>query len=212
LTDIVIFGATGLVGGAVLARFAGRDVVAVGRRAVAGGRAVPVDGWPKVIAEMAPTIVISALGTTIRAAGSQAAFAAVDCDAVLAVARAAKESGARQFVTVSSVGADAAASNFYLKTKGETEAGLRALGFERLDVMRPGLLLGDRDGPMRPMERLAAMLSPLTNVLTPRSLDRYRAIAADDVAAAIVAVVGRREGGMFVHHNREMLELVTRSA
>lgn len=209
---IVLFGATGLVGGSVLVRLAGHEVVPVGRRAVSGGRAAPVEDWPDVVRELAPTVVISTLGTTIRAAGSQAAFAAVDRDAVLAVARAAKESGARQFVTVSSVGADAGASNFYLRTKGQTEDGLRPLGFDRLDVMRPGLLLGARGGAVRPMEALAALVSPLTNVLTPRSLDRYRAIEADDVAAAIVAVVGAAGQGIFVHHNREMLELARRSA
>lgn len=204
---IVLFGATGLVGSAVLARLGGHEVVPAGRRAVGAGRAAPVAEWPGIVAELAPQVVISALGTTIRAAGSQAAFAAVDRDAVLAVATAAKTSGARQFVTVSSVGADAGASNFYLRTKGETEAGLRALEFDRLDVMRPGLLLGNRGGSVRPMEALAALVSPLTNALTPRRYDSYRAIEAEDVAAAIVALVGAAGAGVFVHHNREMLAL-----
>jgi uncharacterized protein YbjT (DUF2867 family) len=212
MSEIVIFGATGLVGGLVLAKLTGRDVMSVGRRAIAGGRAAPLEAWPEVVAELRPRIVISALGTTIRAAGSQAAFAAVDRDAVLAVARAAKTAGARQFVSVSSVGARAGASNFYLRTKGEAEDGLRALGFDRLDLMRPGLLLGARGGALRPMEALAATLAPLTNALTPRSFDRYRAIEAGDVAVAIVALVDKTPRGAFVHHNREMLELAGRSA
>ena len=58
---------------------------------------------------------------------------------------------------------------------------------------------------MRPVERFFAALSPLTNALTPRAFDQYRAIAADDVAAAMARVIGAAEDGMFVHHNRDML-------
>lgn len=97
----------------------------------------PPEQWGELVAAERPAIFISCLGATIRQAGSRAAFRAVDHDLVLAAARAAKKGSARQAIVVSSVGASAKAGNFYLRTKGETEDGLRALGFERLDILRP---------------------------------------------------------------------------
>jgi hypothetical protein len=70
--------------------------------------------------------------------------------------------------------------------------------------MRPGLLTGQRPGPLRPGERIAASLSPVTNFLTPRMFDRYRSTAASDVAATMVALLGAHPDGTFLHHNREM--------
>ena len=206
MAKIVMFGASGLMGGLLLPLLTEHVVTTVGRRAVAGGRAAPVADWPAVVAEVAPDILISTLGTTIRAAGSRIAFAAIDHDAVIAVAAAANAAGARQMLTVSSVGADAASSNFYLRTKGRTEADLIALGVHRVDIFRPGLLIGQRGGPLRLAEQLGILLSPLTNALTPRQFDRYRAIAAGDVAAALARAVGATTPGTYIHHNRDMLE------
>lgn len=203
---IIIAGASGLIGGLLVARLNDQNLTAIGRRAVSGiadQRIAPVAEWPALVATLKPDVAISTLGTTIRTAGSQAAFAAIDHDAVVAFARAAKDAGARQFIMVSSVGAGGA--SFYLKTKGRAEASVRAMGFARVDIFRPGLLLGARAGDARPVERLFAALSPLTNALTPRALDHYRAIAADDVAAAMARVIGAREDGFFLHHNRDML-------
>ena len=95
----------------------------------------------------------------MRQAGSQAAFRAVDFDMVVAFARAAAAAGARRMVTVSSVGADPGSANFYLRIKGEMEAALEALGFERLDIFQPGLLRGPRGGDRRPGERIAIALA-----------------------------------------------------
>jgi uncharacterized protein YbjT (DUF2867 family) len=203
---IILAGASGLIGGLLAARLEGQPLTAIGRRAVPGiadQRVAPVAEWPALVATLSPDIAISTLGTTIRAAGSQDAFAAIDHDAVVAFARAARDAGARQFIMVSSVGAGGA--SFYLKTKGRAEASVRAMGFARVDIFRPGLLLGERTGEVRPVERLFAALSPLTNALTPRAFDQYRAIAADNVAAAMVRVIGATADGVFIHHNREML-------
>ncbi len=204
--NIIIAGASGLIGGLLAARLQGRNLTAIGRRHVPGitdQRIAPVAEWPALVATLKPDIAISTLGTTIRAAGSQGAFAAIDHDAVVAFARAARDAGARQFLMVSSVGAGGA--SFYLKTKGRAEASVRAMGFPRVDIFRPGLLLGDRAGTVRPVERLFAALSPLTNALTPRAFDHYKAIAADDVAAAMARVIGAAEDGILIHHNRAIL-------
>jgi uncharacterized protein YbjT (DUF2867 family) len=203
---IILAGASGLIGGLLAARLKDQPLTAIGRRAVSGivdQRIAPVAEWPALVAALKPDVAISTLGTTIRAAGSQDAFAAIDHDAVVAFARAAKDAGTRQFLMVSSVGAGGA--SFYLKTKGRAEASVRALGFARVDIFRPGLLLGERTGEVRPVERLFAALSPLTNALTPRAFDQYRAIAANDVAAAMARVIGAAEDDVFIHHNRDML-------
>ncbi len=205
-TNIILAGASGLVGGLLAARLNSHNLTAIGRRAAPGitdQRIAPVAEWPALVATLKPDVAISTLGTTIRAAGSQGAFAAIDHDAVVALARAAKDAGARQFMMVSSVGAGGA--SFYLKTKGRAEASVRAMGFARVDIFRPGLLLGERAGDLRPVERLFAALSPLTNALTPRTFDHYKAIAADDVAAAMARVIGAEANGVFVHHNRAIL-------
>ena len=203
---ITLFGASGLVGGLLVPRLSGHEVICVGRRATAAGdRVAPVADWPAVVADIKPDIVISTLGTTIRKAGSRAAFAAIDHDAVLAVAGAARAAGARQFMLVSSVGANARASNFYLATKGRVENDVIALGFERTDIFRPGLLVAARAGDPRFVEQLMMALSPVTNLLTPAAFDRYRAIAARDVAAAMAGAVGAASAGVHIHHNREML-------
>src|SRR5271156_2540161 len=83
--------------------------------------------------------VYLALGTTIKVAGSQAAFRAVDFDANLAVARAALASGARRCGLVSAMGADAKSRVFYNRVKGELEEALAQLPFEGLVIARPSL-------------------------------------------------------------------------
>lgn len=208
--NIIIAGSTGLIGALLLKRLSGHDITLIGRRANwdAPANAMQLIGdtadWPKLLADVKCDVAICTLGTTMAQAGSKAAFAVVDHDAVIAFAKAAKAGGARQFMIVSSVGANAKASNFYLATKGQAEDGVKAIGFERFDIFRPGLLRGKRDGKTRPVERLMINLSPITNLLTPRLFDHYRAIDAGDVAGAMAGVVGKEARGVFVHHNREM--------
>lgn len=207
MSKALLMGATGLVGKAVAGQLAGVDLVLLSRRATRelpiGAREIiePANAWSMAIAAETPAIVINCLGTTIKQAGSQAAFHAVDHDLVLAVATAAKAAGTRQLISVSSVGASVRSSNFYLNTKGATEAGLSALSFDRLDIMRPGLLMGKREGPPRLGESMAMIAAPLTNALLHGGLRRYRSIAAGTVAKAIVALVERAGGGTYVHEN-----------
>ncbi|MFO1108625.1 MAG: oxidoreductase [Bradyrhizobium sp.] len=206
---ILIAGASGLIGGLVLGRM-GETAITLGRRRL---DSIPneqlvgaVETWPDLIVAARPTTVICALGTTQRSAGSREAFRAIDHDAILAVATAAKNAGAGRLLLVSSVGASSRSPVFYLRTKGETEDAVIALKFERLDIFRPGLLTGSRR-EHRPSEQLTIRLSPLTDALTPSFLDRYRSIAARDVANAMVASLAATGHGIYIHHNREMLRL-----
>lgn len=152
--------------------------------------------------------LVCCLGTTLRKAGSQAAFLAVDRDLVLRMVQIGRELGVRQAILVSSVGASRQSSNFYLRVKGEVEAALALSGIGRIDILRPGLLLGERT-ESRPGEALMRRLTPLYNPLLPGPLRRYRSIAAVEVAATILALTGRKERGFFIHEYDQIRKLAS---
>ena len=156
-----------------------------------------------------PDAVFCALGTTIAIAGSQEAFRKVDFDAVVHLARAASEAGARQFLVVSSLGADPKASSFYLRVKGEMEKALRALPFEGLQLFRPSLLLGDRK-EFRVGERVASLLAAPLGWAMVGPAARYRPIQADAVAAAMVRVAKGAPVGANVYESDRIRRLATR--
>ncbi len=135
-----------------------------------------------------------ALGTTIKVAGSQAAFRAVDFDANLSVAHAVMAAGAGRIGLVSAMGADAGSRVFYNRVKGELEQALQRLPLQGLVIARPSLLLGDRTSvgqPERPIERLGMRIAPWVNVLIPAN---YRPIAADRVARGLLERVPTASG------------------
>jgi uncharacterized protein YbjT (DUF2867 family) len=210
---ILLVGATGMVGSAVRRAADDAPLNLLARRAIddlSPSQNIIVaesKDWPTAIGKLRPTIVLNALGTTIRQAGSQAAFRAVDHDLVLTVATAAKAAGAQHFISVSSVGASVRSGNFYLRTKGEVEAALGALAFERLDIVRPGLLTGPRQGPFRPGEALAMGAAPFTDLLLHGRLRRYRSVAAVTVAKAICALSTLGGQGQFVHEHDALIQL-----
>lgn len=129
--------------------------------------------------------VICALGTTIRKAGSQAAFQKVDRDTVVKTAQWVRDRGASHFLFVSSLGADPNSRNFYLRTKGEAEQALQSLGFEHLTIVRPSLLLGARE-EFRIGERLGMVVGALLKPVLSGPLRRYRPVEAGQVAAVLV--------------------------
>jgi uncharacterized protein YbjT (DUF2867 family) len=198
---VALAGATGLVGRAILEGLLADNTVAAVH---ALGRRDPGVSHPKLtphvldFAALPPLPqldeVYLALGTTIKAAGSQAAFRAVDFDANLSVARAALDAGARQAGLVSAMGADAKSRIFYNRVKGETEEALSRLPFEGLVIARPSLLTGDREAlgqPRRLGERVATVFSSLLRPFIPAN---YRGIAAADVARALLARVSTARG------------------
>jgi uncharacterized protein YbjT (DUF2867 family) len=216
---IVIIGATGLVGSSLCDRLLERRGIELhallrrpSGRAGAAYRehvAQPAD-WPSLVSGLAPDKAVSALGTTMRAAGSDAAFRAVDLGLVVAFAAAARAAGARQMLTVSSVGADAESRNVYLRTKGEMEQSLADLGFERLDILRPGLLRGERGGERRVGERLGILISPVANLFLRGPLDRYAAIDAAIVSRAAAACLDASTAGLQIHDNGSLRQLAER--
>jgi len=137
-----------------------------------------------------------ALGTTIKVAGSQEAFRAVDFDAVVAVARAAQAQGATKLGVVSAMGASARSPVFYNRVKGEMEDALGGLGFKTLVIARPAMLAGNRealDQPSRAGERIGLSITRMFKPLIPAN---YQSIAAADVAAALVKAVRNQKPGV----------------
>lgn len=208
-----MIGATGLIGRtlAPLLVADGHAVTLLTRRPAgvpgANEMVAPGEEWPGLLDDIEPDVAISTLGTTWRKAGSWAAFEAVDRAAVVAFARAARQAGARQMIAVSSVGADARARNAYLALKGRVEADLCALDFDRLDLVRPGLLRGVRPDERRPAEAFGILVSPLLNLVLRGPLSRYAAIDAERVARAIARLAGAGEKGRFVHENAALRRL-----
>lgn len=134
--------------------------------------------------------VVCALGTTIRLAGSQAAFAAVDRDLPIALGRVALRLGARSLALNSSLGASAS-GNFYLRTKHQAEEGLRQLGFASYTVVRPSLIDAQRT-ESRPGERMGLWVSRLLGPLIPQ---RYRPVAASAIARTLLQAALDAEPG-----------------
>lgn len=204
---IALIGATGLIGRHLLPLLeAEHDVLVLSRRASGAARekVAPLQQWPSLLKGERVDVAISTLGTTWKKAGSWENFAAVDHHAVVSFAEAARASGARQMISVSSVGADIRAQAGYLALKGRVERDLAAVGFARLDVIQPGLLVGDRGPDRRVLERLGIAASPALNLLLRGTLDRFAAIPAVKVAQAMASLVGRAGDGTSIHQNRDI--------
>ena len=200
---ILVAGATGLVGreivAALLADKAVGVVHCVGRRSlglkhprlqshVVDFAALP--GLPKV------EECFIALGTTIKVAGSQAAFKAIDLDTVVAVAKAAQSAGATKFGVVSAMGANPQSRVFYNRVKGEMELALSTMGLKSLVIARPSLLDGSRTGLGQPDRSGEGIGLWLTRRLRPIIPVNYRAILAKDVAHALIRAVQAAKPGV----------------
>ncbi len=204
---ILLAGATGLTGEHLLDRLLSEPTIS---RVLAPSRA-PLAEHPHLdnpvgaLAELLPSLegpidsAFCCLGTTIRQAGSQEAFRAVDHDLVLAFARRARELGARHFLVISAMGANPGSSVFYNRVKGETEAALRAMDWPQLTIARPSLLLGPRR-EFRLGERLA---EPLLRWIP----GKYRGIEAAVLARALWRLALEEGEGVRVVESDELRRL-----
>jgi uncharacterized protein YbjT (DUF2867 family) len=204
----IVAGATGLVGRELVRLLADddawREVRALVRRPLAPDlakpRVVPIQGdyarldpppdWA------AADHVFCALGTTMRQAGSEAAFRRVDFEYPLTLAQASHARGARHFLLVSALGASPTSRIFYNRVKGEIEAAIASLGFRSVTIARPSLLLGERAEP-RPVERIWKALGGLTPA-------RWKPVPATVVARALVDAAKRDVPGVRILENSEL--------
>jgi len=196
----LLVGATGLIGSFLLQRLLAAESYA---RVTVWARRDIGRTHPKLKVEIADferlqerrvesEDVFCCLGTTIRQAGSQAAFRRVDYDYPVALAMAAAGGGARRLLVVSALGANPDSRVFYNRVKGEMEVAVRAAGVPRTVFLRPSLLSGPR-AQARLGEKIGLVVG---NVLGPL-LGKYRPIHADSVAAAMLkAAAGDRPSGV----------------
>ena len=184
---LLIVGATGLVGRHVLEKALSNpeieSIVAPGRRALPAhpkliSPVVDFDHLPEREDWWKADAVICTLGTTIKMAGSQAAFRRVDHDYVIEAARIARQHGIPTFVLTSAIGADVDSRFFYNRVKGEVEKDLAGFGFTSLTFVRPGLIGGKRD-QARPLETVLGMAKAILDPVLPK---RLKTNPADKIA------------------------------
>lgn len=150
--------------------------------------------------------VFCCLGTTMRRAGSREAFRQVDVGHVVALARTAHELGARRFLLVSAMSASPRSPFFYGRVKAEAEREVKRIGYERLVIVRPALLLGRRE-ERRPAEAAAQAAVRILSVVLPRAVRDRLATPAADVARALVRLALEKGDGVRVVPAREIPRL-----
>ena len=196
--NIVLFGSTGLVGDEVRKKiatlFPAHQVILVVRKKLndLGAHETQIisdlvshDELKNKLMGLKPEAAFCCIGTTMKKAGSKEAFFQVDHTLIFNAAKASYLAGVKSFGLISSSGASAKSSIYYLKVKGQMEKALISLGFSRLVILRPGLLLGERS-ESRPMEALSQNLAPVMNKFMIGPLKKYRPINANTVAEALV--------------------------
>lgn len=205
---LLLLGATGAVGREVLAQALADprvgQVIAPTRRALAAHERLlnPVTDFAQLDAS-APwwqaDAVVCALGTTIKVAGSQPAFAAVDRDLVIDTARLARQAGATRMALNTALGTSPK-GNFYLRTKAEAEQGVRALGYPSLTIVRPSLIVAERE-TVRPGEVAGLWVSRALGPLIPR---RYRPVTAERIARALLEAALRGAPGEHILESEQL--------
>lgn len=210
----IIVGGSGLIGGYLIDMLlecgAYSQIIAIGRKRLPFQHPVlrqivtSLDELDSLVLDVQVDHAFCCLGTTMGKAGSKEAFYRVDYQYVYNFARLAKRHGASLFSMVSAVGADASSLFYYNRVKGQIENAVSELGFSRVQIFRPSLLLGERS-ETRPGEDLAKWADKLLRPLMP---DRYKAIHARKVAKAIQqeALSSRAYSGIIT--NEEMLKVM----
>jgi uncharacterized protein YbjT (DUF2867 family) len=204
---ILLAGATGLTGEHLLDRLLNEPtvsrVLAPTRRPLAEHPHLenPVGDLQALLPALGGQVDIAfcCLGSTIKQAGSQEAFKAVDLDLVVAFGKRARELGARHLLVISAVNADADSSVFYSRVKGETEQALRAQDWPQLTIARPSLLVGNRPDT-RWAEQLAAPIAKLIP-------GKYGAIEACHLARALWRLALEEQDGVRIVESDELRKL-----
>ena len=209
MSRILIAGASGLIGRELIKQLpAEHELTLLCRKP--GKEAhhwlpVDFDDLASVTLPRPVDIAFCALGTTRKDAGSAKAFRRVDLDYVIAFAELARRHGCQRLVVVSSMGASASSPALYPRTKGEMEQALLAQSWPRLAIVRPAMLLGDRQPPRR-SEQIFQAIYPLFRPLLVGKFARWRAIEASQVAHAMITL-SRQPAGCEIVENEQLLRL-----
>ena len=157
--------------------------------------------------EIKADVIFCCLGSTQKKTPDLNIYKKIDHDYPLYFAVEGQKNGMQQFHQVSALGANAKSSNFYTKMKGETENDLKKLGIPSLHVYQPSFLRGNRN-ENRPLEKVFLVLMKVIDPLLIGSLKKYRSIAAEDVAKAMINESIKNKKGIFVHQSDQIKELV----
>lgn len=201
----IIIGSTGLIGSELLSQLQSSShynkIILLNRRS-SGIKHEKVE--ERIINFDAPDLhgisgqdVFCAIGTTLRKAGSKPAQFKIDCEYPSTLAALLKAQGVKQFLLVSSIGADENASNFYLKTKGQLEKNITQLQFENTVIVRPSILLGKRK-EFRLGEKIAIVLMQALSPLMLGSFKKYRGVQAAKVAAKMISSANSGVKGLHI--------------
>lgn len=207
----LIIGASGLVGGHCLQQLLNDKyydrVIALSRHSLGLehvkllNHVVDFDNQKQLAAVCAADHVFSAIGTTIKKAGSQENFYKVDFTYPYEVAKAAKANGAKVHILVSSLGADKKSPVFYSRTKGELEAAITTLDFEQNIILRPSLLLGKRS-EKRVGEKIGQKLNSVFKIIMPK----YQGVEAKMVAKTMIQFAKDDKKGIQIIENKAIID------
>jgi uncharacterized protein YbjT (DUF2867 family) len=195
MNTAIVLGATGLVGSKLVERLVKETdigkVVAVTRRPVKYksekiiNQVIDFDQLEKHRDIFTGDVLFSCLGTTLKQAGSIEAQRKVDFEYQYEIAKIAAENKVNHYMLVSSSGANEKSKSPYLKMKGELENAVSLLPFDRISILQPSLLIGERES-FRLAETVGSWVLPVLCKLP--SLKQYRPISADDVAKKMVSL------------------------
>ncbi|MBK7867569.1 MAG: NAD(P)H-binding protein [Ignavibacteriales bacterium] len=191
----IVIGATGLIGNKLVRQLLAKDeydqVVTLVRKSSGLSNkkleevVINFDEPSSYSKYLTGDVLFCALGTTIKKAGSQAAFRKIDFQYVVDFASVAAKNGIKRFSVVSSLGSKSDTSNFYLRTKGEMEKAIALLSFESVYIFRPSLLLGDRQ-ETRTGEKIAEFFFKIIGFVFVGKLKRYKPVQGSAVAKAMI--------------------------
>ncbi|MEU8776880.1 NAD(P)H-binding protein [Streptomyces sp. NPDC048606] len=199
----LLVGATGLVGGQLLARLLRNPlydrVTVLARRPLSvshPGLDARVVDFDALGPDDVPAVddVYGALGSTIRKAGSQETFRRIDQHYTVEVARLARAAGARRLAVVSSQGANPASRAFYLRVKGDMEEQVAALGYPQVEIFRPSFILGPRE-ERRAGEKVGMVAASLLAPAMLGPVRPYRPVHAGRLASAMITALTIRPEG-----------------
>ncbi len=146
------------------------------------------------------------IGTTIKKAGSKEVFFKIDHDLVINLAKASFKKGIPGFTVISSIGANAGTSNFYLNTKGLMEEKLKSIGFKNLNILRPSMLLGLRS-ESRKLEEVGKVLMKALGFLLIGKLEKYKPVHAETVARAMINSANNNNHGTVIIESNSIQQL-----
>lgn len=211
----IVVGATGLIGSYVVDKLKDKDEF--GRIIILGRRDIKIS-HPKIEVFITDfqdmdkftfwaeaDCLFCCIGTTIAVAGTKENFRKVDYGIPKTLSKYC-ETYNINFLLVSSLGADKSSSNFYLKTKGETEDAIINAGIKTVHIFRPSMLLGPRK-EKRLGEQIGKIFMQITDPLMIGGLRRYKAVQAETVAKAMIGESLKNESGVFIHENEQILKV-----